>query len=141
MLRLRPAGLVSLCMAALARMSIAHLNFIARDSLEPDPYASSGTCYYSKDHEADSEYIPCGNTAFGVFSCCSVGSICKDHNACYLSRESCRAESTQPPLTLPANTYVAGCTDPTYSDPSCPEKGPYASKLRGHLSSLLLTYL
>ncbi|EXJ68111.1 uncharacterized protein A1O5_08726 [Cladophialophora psammophila CBS 110553] len=106
----REVGSVGIGILALARSSIAHANNVARDSSEPDPNISNGTCYYSPDNQADPSYIPCGNTVFGVFTCCEAGSNCLAHNACYSND---------------GNTYLAGCTDPTYSDPSCPDKTPY----------------
>ncbi|OAP64739.1 hypothetical protein AYL99_00711 [Fonsecaea erecta] len=108
--RPREVGVVRICILALTRLSVAYANNIARDSSEPDVNISNGTCYYSPGNLADPSYIPCGNTAFGIFSCCEAGSNCLDHNACYSND---------------GNTYVAGCTDPTYSDPSCPVKSPY----------------
>ena len=91
MVRPRVAGLAGLAMTVSPQIPPTRADFIARDSSEPDPSVSSGDCYYAPGKQADSDYIPCGNTAFGIFSCCAPGSICMDHNACYLSRKLLRA--------------------------------------------------
>lgn len=44
---------------------------------------SKGTCYYKAGAQANSAYIPCGNSAYGVYSCCMAGDQCLSSNACY----------------------------------------------------------
>ncbi|RYP57513.1 hypothetical protein DL769_009428 [Monosporascus sp. CRB-8-3] len=76
----------------------------------------NGTCYRSRDTEANGEFMPCGNAGFfnSHFACCSSGDRCLSSNACYNFKRDI--------------TYIAGCTDPTYSHPSCPGKLNYASQ-------------
>jgi hypothetical protein len=61
-------------------------------------------CYYAAGKAALDQYIPCGGGS-GVSACCLAGDFCLQDGACY-------SPSTQ-------MTYIAGCTDPTYSDSSC----------------------
>ncbi|KAK1835036.1 hypothetical protein QBC39DRAFT_183017 [Podospora conica] len=75
---------------------------------QPNPYISNGTCYTGKDAQADSDFIPCGNAAFGHLSCCSKGDMCLADRACYNGQFG--------------TTYLIGCTDPEYSDGKCPQK-------------------
>ncbi|RYP76076.1 hypothetical protein DL770_007294 [Monosporascus sp. CRB-9-2] len=76
----------------------------------------NGTCYRSRDAEADGEFMPCGNAGYfnSHFACCSSGDQCLSSNACYNFKRDI--------------TYIAGCTDPAYSHPSCPRKLNYASQ-------------
>ncbi|RYP00918.1 hypothetical protein DL764_006364 [Monosporascus ibericus] len=45
----------------------------------------NGTCYRSRDAEADGEFMPCGNDGYfnSHFACCSSGARCLSSNACY----------------------------------------------------------
>ena len=77
-----------------------------------DPYTSFGKCYFdSSGTEAPGRFIPCGNVNYGNISCCQSGNMCLDSHACYDG--------------LTGMTYVGGCTDESYSDTSCPQKGTY----------------
>lgn len=61
-------------------------------------------CYYAAGKAALDQYIPCGGGS-GVSACCLAGDFCLQDGACY-------SPSTQ-------MTYIAGCTDSTYSDSTC----------------------
>ena len=57
----------------------------------------------------------CGgsNTDPRFFSCCTAGDTCLPGGLCY----------TQQPTTRQLSQYYVGsCTDPTYTDPSCPQQ-------------------
>ncbi|KAM7184172.1 hypothetical protein V8F33_013145 [Rhypophila sp. PSN 637] len=76
-----------------------------------NPNISNGTCYYAENTKTKGDFIPCGNDAIEVWSCCLTGSICLgrgDANACW------------DPVSK--NTYVAGCTDPSFTSPNCRPK-------------------
>ncbi|KAK0642043.1 hypothetical protein B0T16DRAFT_334981 [Cercophora newfieldiana] len=73
-----------------------------------NPLISNGTCYYATGLRSEGSYLPCGNSALGHASCCSAGDMCLSFNACFNSRWGV--------------TYLAGCTDRNYQDPSCPHK-------------------
>jgi hypothetical protein len=73
-----------------------------------NPLISNGTCYYQAGEEADSVFIPCGNDALGHKTCCGAGDKCLSSRACYNARYGL--------------TYLVGCSDPDYRDPSCPDK-------------------
>ncbi|KAL2399144.1 hypothetical protein ABEF95_002028 [Exophiala dermatitidis] len=79
---------------------------------EYDPDISNGTCYYAFGEETTSRYSPCGNEALGNKACCESGDVCLSSNACYNGQYGV--------------TYIAGCTDPYYEDPKCPDKGDFA---------------
>ncbi|KAK4665311.1 hypothetical protein QC763_400835 [Podospora pseudopauciseta] len=73
-----------------------------------NPNISNGTCYYTEDTPTKGDFIPCGNEALQVWPCCHTGSFCLslgEANACW--------DKTS------GNTYVAGCTDPSFTDPNC----------------------
>ena len=95
-----------------------------------DAYFSAGTCYFQAESEADLSYLPCGNAAFGTFACCEAESYCLENNACW-SRGNLLIQSIS---NFTANcsedgtTYVSGCTDSSYSDPACPNKGLFGGK-------------
>ncbi|KAK4188446.1 hypothetical protein QBC35DRAFT_549398 [Podospora australis] len=81
----------------------------------PNPVSiSNGTCYSAPGLQAPDGFIPCGNAAFGDVNCCWVGAKCLGNNACYTDNYG--------------TTYLAGCTDSSYSDGSCPDKGDYADQ-------------
>ncbi|KAK4171256.1 hypothetical protein QBC36DRAFT_340313 [Triangularia setosa] len=80
-----------------------------------DIFISNGTCYGSAGSELDSSFIPCGNAAFGPVTCCGAGDVCLSHNACFGVHGT--------PGSYGADlTYLAGCTDESYRDGSCPNK-------------------
>ena len=80
-----------------------------------DPNISNGTCYYDDSgNEAPSRYIPCGSSEDGYVPCCESQDNCLTSRACYNLQFGV--------------TYLAGCTDKTYSDVMCPDKGDYSSK-------------
>ncbi|EMR66757.1 hypothetical protein UCREL1_6259 [Eutypa lata UCREL1] len=76
-----------------------------KDHLKPN-----GTCYRIKNVKAGPDFMPCGNAnLLGThFACCNHGDKCLSSNACFHAKTG--------------TTYIAGCTDPTYSHPSCPQK-------------------
>ncbi|KAK5651933.1 hypothetical protein OQA88_11475 [Cercophora sp. LCS_1] len=78
-----------------------------------NPNISNGTCYYAENTETKGQFIPCGNDAIQVWPCCQLGSYCLslgDANACWDAKTG--------------NTYVAGCTDPSFVSPNCLRKPP-----------------
>ncbi|KAK4227127.1 hypothetical protein QBC38DRAFT_478410 [Podospora fimiseda] len=78
-----------------------------------NPNISNGTCYYAENTETKGKFIPCGNDAIQVWPCCQVGSYCLslgDANACYDVKSG--------------NTYISGCTDPSFISPNCQHKPP-----------------
>ena len=75
---------------------------------------SEGTCYFSSGNEAPSRFIPCGNSQGGHVPCCESQDNCLSSNACY-----------NPQYGV---TYLAGCTDSSYDDPACPNKGDYSGR-------------
>lgn len=77
-----------------------------------NPYVSYGSCWINGDaEEAPTRYIPCGNANFGHVPCCESQDMCLSSNACYNAQFGI--------------TYLAGCTDETYKDNACPNKGAY----------------
>lgn len=58
-------------------------------------------------------FIPCGNAAYGHVTCCGVGDNCLAQNACFGYHGTGYGS---------ALTYQVGCTDPSYSHSSCPDK-------------------
>lgn len=80
---------------------------------EPNIFVSNGTCYSGPGKKLDSSFIPCGNAAFGHYTCCGAGDNCLVDNACWGQHGTGYGSSL---------TYLAGCTDPEYKDPSCPKK-------------------
>ena len=81
----------------------------------PNNLVSNGTCYGSAGNELDKSFIPCGNSAFGHVTCCGAGDVCLSHNACF-------GVHGTPGEYGSDLTYLAGCTDESYNDDSCPEK-------------------
>lgn len=82
-----------------------------------DIFLSNGTCYYAPGQRADRAMIPCGNSHyFGPLTCCQQGDKCLASNACFNSEFGV--------------TYLAGCSDPEYEDPSCPEKEGFEGMCR-----------
>ncbi|EXJ82156.1 hypothetical protein A1O1_08225 [Capronia coronata CBS 617.96] len=79
-----------------------------------NPDISNGTCYYANGEEAPSRFIPCGNEALGHKACCESLDMCLSSNACYNGQYGV--------------TYLAGCTDPSYEDSRCPDKGDFADQ-------------
>ncbi|KXJ90494.1 hypothetical protein Micbo1qcDRAFT_205329 [Microdochium bolleyi] len=92
----------------------ADLRHDARQNSQPNPNVSLGSCYYAAGSEAGSNFIPCGNSAFGFYTCCQAGDNCISGNACFNYRDQI--------------TYLASCTDPSYSAASCPNKGSYGDQ-------------
>lgn len=80
---------------------------------DPNIFVSNGTCYSAAGRRLHESFIPCGNAAFGHHTCCGAGDFCLEENSCWGKH----GEGYGSELT-----YMAGCTDPTYSDPSCPKK-------------------
>ncbi|KAK0647081.1 hypothetical protein B0T16DRAFT_493928 [Cercophora newfieldiana] len=79
----------------------------------PNPNISNGTCYYAENTVTKGNFIPCGNDALQAWPCCAAGSFCLalgDANACWDAKSG--------------NTYVAGCTDPSFGSPNCLHKPP-----------------
>ncbi|KAK4448725.1 hypothetical protein QBC34DRAFT_438847 [Podospora aff. communis PSN243] len=72
---------------------------------------SNGTCYWAQGAKASPAIIPCGNDAFGHATCCEQGDWCLGSNACYNAEFGV--------------TYLFGCSDPDYRDPSCPDKSVF----------------
>jgi hypothetical protein len=86
-----------------------------------NPYVSFGRCYFDDSgDEAPDRFIPCGNINFGNVTCCQSQDMCLSSNACY-----------NPQYGM---TYVAGCTDESYQDDSCPPKGPYGGESKTFLN-------
>jgi hypothetical protein len=80
---------------------------------EDDLFVSWGKCFFdSSGSEAPSRYIPCCNSNYGNCSCCESQDMCLSSNACYNGQYGV--------------TYLAGCTDETYQDSTCPNKGEYS---------------
>ncbi|KAK1756553.1 hypothetical protein QBC47DRAFT_380144 [Echria macrotheca] len=82
-------------------------------SLLYNPNLANGTCYYTENTAAKGNFLPCGNSAIKTWPCCMAGSFCLgigDSNACYDASYG--------------NTYVAGCTDPSFTSPECLHKPP-----------------
>lgn len=99
-----------------------------------NPNISNGTCYYTEDTPTKGDFIPCGNEALQVWPCCHTGSFCLslgEANACWDKTCMSSLLSISPLLSPPlpfttdtkqkpaGNTYVAGCTDPSFTDPNC----------------------
>lgn len=74
---------------------------------------SNGTCYTAAGVKLGSDFIPCGNDAFGHQTCCGAGDNCLADKACFGVHGSGYGSQL---------TYFAGCTDSSYKDPSCPVK-------------------
>ncbi|KAJ2992511.1 hypothetical protein NUW58_g2143 [Xylaria curta] len=75
-------------------------------------YVSFGECFYGEGQISDPRFIPCGNAAVGgTQACCFQGDFCLSANVCYDNDTSV--------------TYIAGCTDATYSSSKCPHKAGY----------------
>ncbi|KAH8895643.1 hypothetical protein GQ53DRAFT_681163, partial [Thozetella sp. PMI_491] len=73
-----------------------------------NPYISNGTCYYSPYLETVPAFLPCGNDAIEYHTCCQAGDMRLSSKACYNWDTGV--------------TYLAGCSDPKYTDSSCPNK-------------------
>ncbi|ERS95407.1 hypothetical protein HMPREF1624_08285 [Sporothrix schenckii ATCC 58251] len=89
----------------------------------PNLNLSNGTCYSAPGKQMDSRFIPCGNAAAGIQTCCWEGDNCLSDKACFGIHDG------------GYSTYLAGCTDAEWdmSDPSvsaaCPVKpDPYGSE-------------
>ncbi|KAI0841059.1 hypothetical protein F5Y06DRAFT_293545 [Hypoxylon sp. FL0890] len=79
---------------------------------DTDLYISNGTCFFGPGQVADPNYIPCGNAALmGPQSCCYAGDYCLSATACWNKQY--------------VVTYVAGCTDTTFSSAKCTNKFDY----------------
>ena len=78
-----------------------------------DLYISNGTCYSAAGDVLNDEFIPCGNSEFGVYTCCGKGDNCLADRACFGVYGSGYGSSL---------TYMAGCTDPDYASSACPKK-------------------
>jgi len=79
-----------------------------------NPNISLGTCYLGPNQPAAANFIPCGNYAYDTYACCQAGDNCLGSNACYNYRGDI--------------TYIAGCTDSSYSSSKCPNKGSYPNQ-------------
>ncbi|KAK3317057.1 hypothetical protein B0H66DRAFT_576673 [Apodospora peruviana] len=78
-----------------------------------NPNLSNGTCYYAENTITKGNFVPCGNDAIQTWPCCMAGSFCLglgDSNSCWDAKSG--------------NTYVAGCTDPSFVSPECQHKPP-----------------
>ncbi|KIH93406.1 hypothetical protein SPBR_04234 [Sporothrix brasiliensis 5110] len=89
----------------------------------PNLNLSNGTCYSTPGKQMDSRFIPCGNAAAGIQTCCWEGDNCLSDKACFGIHDG------------GYSTYLAGCTDAEWdmSDPgvsaACPVKPePYGSE-------------
>ena len=92
-----------------------------------NPFISNGTCYVGPGVEAADAFFPCGNDALGHKTCCGAGDMCLSSRACFNQQHGL--------------TYLLGCSDPLYSDPSCPDKGAWAGEYLFLLLRLLLSAL
>ena len=72
---------------------------------------SEGQCYYAPGKLLDPRFIPCGNANGGPLPCCQGLDNCLSSLACYDASAG--------------TTYLAGCSDETYSDVLCPNKAPF----------------
>ncbi|KAK6368933.1 hypothetical protein LTR64_007092 [Lithohypha guttulata] len=97
----------------LALLNILVLFASAHAVMNYDPNISNGTCYYAKNKQADPVYAPAGNVVFGHTYCCQLGDKLNTGTSVCVTQKT------------PYYTYIAGCTDPDYSDQSCPYKGNY----------------
>ncbi|KAK7970296.1 hypothetical protein PG988_009369 [Apiospora saccharicola] len=80
-----------------------------------DLYVSNGTCYFGRGQIADKHFIPCGNAVEnGPQACCYEGDFCLSSNTCW--------DNTT------IVTYVAGCTDPSFSSSKCIQKNGYPNQ-------------
>ncbi|CAK7197837.1 hypothetical protein SEUCBS139899_000487 [Sporothrix eucalyptigena] len=86
----------------------------------PNLNISNGSCYAGPSMPLDSRFLPCGNAAAGIQTCCWQGDICLADHACFGIHDG------------GFNTYLAGCTDSQWNvtDPgvrnACPNKpAPY----------------
>ncbi|KAK7924115.1 hypothetical protein PG985_006169 [Apiospora marii] len=80
-----------------------------------DLYVSNGTCYFGRGQIADRHFIPCGNAVEnGPQACCYEGDYCLSSNTCW--------DNTT------IVTYVAGCTDPSFSSSKCIQKNGYPNQ-------------
>ncbi|KAI2620382.1 hypothetical protein GGS26DRAFT_571260 [Hypomontagnella submonticulosa] len=99
---------------------------------------SNGTCYYAASRQAKDDYIPCGNVAVGFdWPCCVAGDTCLGDKACFhayreyfqiyqfVYKKPAIIELMRILSSLVGVTYLAGCTDPTYDSPNCPDKGKW----------------
>ena len=67
-------------------------------------------CYYAADAMAGSAFVPCGGID-SYSACCQLGDLCLSQNSCWNPSHNV--------------TYLYGCSDPSYTDASCPWKcGP-----------------
>ncbi|KAK7940874.1 uncharacterized protein PG986_013261 [Apiospora aurea] len=79
---------------------------------DSDLYVSNGTCYFDRGQIANRHFIPCGNAVVnGPQACCYEGDFCLSSNTCW--------DNTT------IVTYVAGCTDPSFSSSKCIQKNGY----------------
>lgn len=82
---------------------------------DDDINISNGTCYWGPGEESHSDFIPCGNAAFGHVQCCGkVGFCFAEGHACFSYGGGL--------------TYTAGCTDSTFEDSSCPDEKIYSDQ-------------
>lgn len=83
---------------------------------QPNAFISNGTCYVGPGARAADIFFPCGNDALGRKSCCQSGDMCLSSRACFNQRFGV--------------TYLSGCSDPTFGDPACPDKGAFDGECR-----------
>jgi len=73
-------------------------------------FAQTNQCFYAANERAGSAIVPCASGS-GFVACCQIGDLCLSDSACWNPQHNV--------------TYLYGCTDPTYSDYTCPFKcGP-----------------
>lgn len=73
-----------------------------------DLFIANGTCYFADNRKADAAMMPCGNDANDHVACCQAGDYCLESSVCFNGDFGV--------------TYIAGCSDPDYEHPSCPNK-------------------
>ncbi|KAI1467515.1 uncharacterized protein F4812DRAFT_459620 [Daldinia caldariorum] len=79
---------------------------------ETDLFISKGTCFFGPGQVADPKYLPCGNSELlGPQPCCYAGDFCMSSTACFDSDT--------------VVTYLAGCTDSTFTSAKCTNKYAY----------------
>lgn len=103
-----------------------------------DLYVSNGTCYFGRGQIADRHFIPCGNAIEnGPQACCYEGDFCLSSNTCWDNTSKQNhihlLTMTLTPLVshislLAIVTYVAGCTDPSFSSSKCIQKNGYPNQ-------------
>lgn len=128
---------------------------------------SNGTCYFAPGEQSTDNIIPCGNAGNGVYACCQETDYCLEYGACYnytckcplstlglksqgqphlghfLQNDVCGEQASHNRrLTLRTDrtTYVSGCTDPDFTDPSCPPKDTSPQQLLAWYNAQIRKY-